>query len=289
MEPVPVVSEEIETELASALLISIAPFVVSAAIEAAARFSAVVLPMPDVALRSMVPAVIVLAPLIAPAVVVSVTVVPVAAMAFARSSPWADVSERSAVVAIAPASVMLPAGARMIIGSRNVTLPTVMPPAWSALPIVMLEAPSLMASLNIACGNAMAIPPPELATPIVVVVVSGCSRMSPVVVMLLVPPAALMPSAVMVIPPPELAEPAAAATLPSVIAVEFVRLMAWPLVVVALTVPARLLLALVSAMVPAPPLKVAAPAPAACVMEPDCVMPTAEMVRVPVPTFDAAS
>ena len=46
---------------------------------------------------------------------------------------------------------------------------------------------------------------------------------------------------------------------------------------------------LVSVITPAPALKVAAPAPDACVIVPLCVMPTDVTVRVPVPKLDAAN
>ena len=153
----------------------------------------------------------------------------------------------------------------------------------------MLLAPFVIAELNTDCANSIAIPAPEVATPIVVVVVSGCSRMSPVVVMLFAPPAALMSLAVIVISPPTEAVPVAALTLPSVSVVESVSLIAFPFVVDALTVPVKSLLAWVNSMAPEPALKDALLALAACVMGPDCVMPTAEIVRVPVPRVEVAS
>ena len=54
---------------------------------------------------------------------------------------------------IRPVTATLPDGARMIVGSRNVTAPTVIVPDWSARPIVMLEAPLVIVVLNTDCAN----------------------------------------------------------------------------------------------------------------------------------------
>ena len=57
----------------------------------------------------------------------------------------------------------------------------------------------------------------------------------------------------------------------------------------AATAPVKSLPPLVSVIGPAPPLNVAVPADAACVIAPDCVMPMAVTVSVPEPTFEAAN
>ena len=93
-----VVSDETVTAVPRALARLILPAVESAAMEAAAMFSAVVLPMPDVALRSTVPAVIVPAPLMAPADV-RVTVSPVAVVVPLRTMLPLAVIERAPLIA----------------------------------------------------------------------------------------------------------------------------------------------------------------------------------------------
>ena len=69
-------------------------------------FSAVVLPMPDVALRSTVLAVTRLPPSMPPPLAVRVTVLPVAVMAFERAMSWPAVSETLPVAVIAFGTAM---------------------------------------------------------------------------------------------------------------------------------------------------------------------------------------
>ena len=151
----------------------------------------------------------------------------------------------------------------------------------------MLAAPLVIVVSNTAWANSMSMPTPDVATPIVVVFESGCRRMSPVVVMLSGPPVALMPLAVIVMSPPTFAVPTAAVTVPSVIAVEFVRLMALPSAVLALTVPVNELPASSSTSVPARAVRLTAPAEACCVIAPVWAMLSASTMKPPVPSVEA--
>ena len=113
-----VVSDVTETAVPDVLLISIAPAAVSAEIKKAARLIAPVLPMPAVALRSTVFAVIRLVPSTSPPLAVSVTILPVAVIGFERMicCPEVSVTFPAAMIAFGTAmpytfaTVMSPAG-----------------------------------------------------------------------------------------------------------------------------------------------------------------------------------
>ena len=112
------VSDVTETAVPDVLLISIAPAVVSAEIKKAARLIAPVLPMPAVALRSTVFAVIRLVPSTSPPLAVSVTILPVAVIGFERMicCPEVSVTFPAAMIAFGTAmpytfaTMMSPAG-----------------------------------------------------------------------------------------------------------------------------------------------------------------------------------
>ena len=95
------VSDVTETAVPDVLTRSMSPAAVSAETKKAARLRAALLPIPVVAFRSTLLAVIRLVPSISPPVAVSVTVLLVAVIGFDRVRPWAEVSETLPVAVIA--------------------------------------------------------------------------------------------------------------------------------------------------------------------------------------------
>ena len=91
-------------------------------------------------------------------------------------------------------------------------------------------------------------------------------------------PSCVMPTALMV------SVPVPTEALPKMIAPWSVTATLLAPLLFRITAPVKLLAAWVMVMTPAPALNVATPAPAAWVMAPVCVIPTAVIVRVPVPT-----
>ena len=128
-----VVSDVTETAVPEVLLMSIAPAVVSAETKKAARFTAPVVPIPVVAFRSTVLAVIRLLPSMSPPCAVSVTVLPVAVIGLTRAICCCEMSVTSPVATIAFGTAM------------PYTLATVMSPAAD----VIVEKPSARLPLTL--------------------------------------------------------------------------------------------------------------------------------------------
>ena len=101
-----VVSDVIETAVPDVLLMSMGPAVVSAETKKAASSMTPVVPIPVVAFKSTVLAVILLIPAMSPLLAVSVTVLPVAVIGLERTMFWPEVSVTLPVVVIALGTAM---------------------------------------------------------------------------------------------------------------------------------------------------------------------------------------
>ena len=231
-EPAPVVRLATETAVASALSRLIAPVVVSALIDVAANSSAIELPIPVAAFRSIVVAVMTPAPLIEPALVIvtvsaSVVVVPIritlpppvvvnttspsvaaeTLVAIVRSPPALDsamlfspaVGEASAAVETVP-KLTPPApkfSNRIVPPPAVVSVVTVTAPASAlsmfTLPDVLLSA----VIVDPASSNAVVFPIPVAALrSIVAAVTSPAPLIAPAVVIVTASSAVVVPSSV---------------------------------------------------------------------------------------------
>ena len=115
-----VVSDVTETAVPDVLLMSMGPAVVSAETKKAASSMTPVVPIPVVAFKSTVLAVIRLIPAMSPPCAVSVTLLPVAVMGFTTAMPWAEVSETLPVAVIALGTAMPYALATMMSPAADV-------------------------------------------------------------------------------------------------------------------------------------------------------------------------
>ena len=149
MSPTPVVSVPTSVAVPSALLRSTLPFVVSAVIVEAARFTAVVLPIPVTAFRSTVLAVTSPAPLIdVPTFIVTVCVPPAVVISVSVMAPVV-------VSVMSPLAVVIP-----VTSGRQapaVTVPTVKPPRSlnSMLPEVADRAAKTPVTLLLVLSRSM--------------------------------------------------------------------------------------------------------------------------------------